>query len=203
MHILHQFQNHKANKRNMNFLSRKSNSHHSHLSMRRGFTLVETMVAILILTIAITVVSSVTQSNLRTSYVSRDQMTAYFLAQEAMEYVRNIRDTDVINNVSWPGGLLLNAGASSQTYCVDPRASSMSQRVVALGSGTCDSIGTLYYNASTGFNHQNSGTASRFSRTVTAAKRGTDEIFFTVSTKWKTSTGVDKEVKIYKSLWTK
>jgi prepilin-type N-terminal cleavage/methylation domain-containing protein len=59
-----------------------------------GFTLLETMVAIFILTISITGPMVFAQSGLRTAFLARDQITAFFLAQDAIETIKNIRDTN-------------------------------------------------------------------------------------------------------------
>ena len=58
-----------------------------------GLTMVETLVAISILTIAVIGPLGIIAQALHTSYYTRDQMTAYYLAQEAIEHVRNLRDT--------------------------------------------------------------------------------------------------------------
>ena len=57
-----------------------------------GLTMVETLVAISILTIAVIGPLGIIAQALHTSYYTRDQMTAYYLAQEPLEYVRNLRD---------------------------------------------------------------------------------------------------------------
>jgi hypothetical protein len=64
---------------------------------KKGLTMVETLVAISILTIAVIGPLGIIAQALRTSYYTRDQMTAYYLAQEAIEYVRNLRDNQGIN----------------------------------------------------------------------------------------------------------
>jgi len=46
---------------------------------------------------------SFTQSGLRAAFVSRDQITGFYLAQDAIEYVKNVRDNNSIR--------LLNVGA--------------------------------------------------------------------------------------------
>ncbi len=58
----------------------------------RGFTIIETLVAISILVIALTGPLAIIAQALRSSYFARDQITAYYLAQEAVEYIRNARD---------------------------------------------------------------------------------------------------------------
>lgn len=57
-----------------------------------GFTILETLVAISILILAITAPLAIIAQALRSSYYARDQVTAYYLAQEAIEFLRNTRD---------------------------------------------------------------------------------------------------------------
>jgi len=63
---------------------------------RGGFTLVETLVAISILSLAITGPMVIAQKGIGSSVYARDQVTAFYLAQEAVEYIRNVRDTNRI-----------------------------------------------------------------------------------------------------------
>lgn len=57
-----------------------------------GFTILETLVAISILVIALTAPLAIVSQALKSSYFARDQVTAYYLAQEAIEFLRNKRD---------------------------------------------------------------------------------------------------------------
>lgn len=61
-----------------------------------GFSLLETLVAISILTLAITGTLSVVATNVTTASNAKDRITASYLAQDALEYVRNMRDTGAI-----------------------------------------------------------------------------------------------------------
>ncbi len=67
----------------------------------RGFTLVESMVAISILSLAVTAPLLIAQKGIGSAIYSRDQITAFYLAQEAIEYVRNVRDTNRITGQWW------------------------------------------------------------------------------------------------------
>ncbi len=69
---------------------------------KKGFTLMETMVAIFIIMLAITGPMVFTQNALRAAFLSRDQSTAFFLAQDAIEYIKNIRDGHVVDIVKSP-----------------------------------------------------------------------------------------------------
>lgn len=64
----------------------------------RGFTLVETLVAIFILSMSITSAMTVASSGLRATFYAKDRIAAYFLAQEAIEIVKNKRDENGIKN---------------------------------------------------------------------------------------------------------
>jgi prepilin-type N-terminal cleavage/methylation domain-containing protein len=59
---------------------------------QKGFTLVETLVAISILMLAILGPLSIASAGLRNSLYAKDQITAFYLAQEGIEYVRYVRD---------------------------------------------------------------------------------------------------------------
>lgn len=78
---------------------------HASLTMvSSAFTLVETMVAVAIITIAVAGPMVTASRAALAANLSRDQLTASYLAQEGVEYVRMLRDqtylTDKINNVS-------------------------------------------------------------------------------------------------------
>jgi hypothetical protein len=58
----------------------------------KALTLVESLVAISILVVSIFGPMVIISQAIRTAYFTRDQMTAFYLAQEPIEYVRNVRD---------------------------------------------------------------------------------------------------------------
>lgn len=70
-------------------------------SSRRGFTLVETLAAISILAIAITGPMVIAQKGISSAIYARDQITSFYLAQEAVEYIRNIRDSNKVSQGYW------------------------------------------------------------------------------------------------------
>jgi len=70
-----------------------------------GFTLVETLVAIGILVVVVAGAFSSAQSGLSSSIMSKNQVTAFYLAQEAIEQVRNIRDSNALAGMSWLSGI--------------------------------------------------------------------------------------------------
>jgi prepilin-type N-terminal cleavage/methylation domain-containing protein len=60
----------------------------------RGFTIVETLVAILIMSVSITSAMVLVQTGLRTTFNARDQITAFYLAQDALEQIHSIHFTN-------------------------------------------------------------------------------------------------------------
>ena len=70
-----------------------------------GFTLIETLVAVTILSAAIAGPMALSIKNIGTASVSKDQLVAFYLGQEAIEYVRNVRDTNILSENGWLDGL--------------------------------------------------------------------------------------------------
>ena len=65
------------------------------VNRERGFSLLETIIAIMVLTLAMTAVFSLVSHGIRSVSASSNEMVASFLASEGLEYIRNIRDVNV------------------------------------------------------------------------------------------------------------
>jgi Tfp pilus assembly protein PilV len=97
----------------MKFLILQKNKN---LKNNGGFTIIESLVAIFIILLAITGPMVFTQNGLRTAFLSRDQITAFFLSQDAIETIKNYRNGEaigIINNtnpdpLSWMGTFFNN-----------------------------------------------------------------------------------------------
>lgn len=93
---------------------------------QHGFSLIETLVAISILMIAIAGPLSLVQAGLFSSNHQRNQVTATYLAQEALEYIKNLRDSNSYTPthpwLTGPDGisLLTTCGVSVSGCYVDP-----------------------------------------------------------------------------------
>lgn len=71
----------------------------------------ETLVAIAILLLSITGPMAFSQNGLRAAFYARDQVTAFYLAQDAIEFVKNRRDHNALDgNSNWLDGLVNNSG---------------------------------------------------------------------------------------------
>lgn len=84
-----------------------------------GFVIIETLVAISLILFVIPAALTVASKNIALGGYARDQMTATYLAEEAIEIMRNRRDTNTLRNifctptpacmVSWTSGWATNA----------------------------------------------------------------------------------------------
>ncbi len=150
----------------------------------RGFTIIESLVAIAILVVAITGTMSAVQSGLSSYIFSKDQIIAFYLAQEGFEQIRNIRDENRLKNFGWLTGIAANSSDPcyfGQACIVDPVVSAIPTRCAG-GPGSCP---MLRQNASTGFfGYDSSWSATIFRREILISAVNPDEISVTVTVNW-------------------
>ena len=82
---------------------------------QQGFTIIETLIAITILMISIAGPLTIAHKGLSAATNAREQLTAVYLAQDALESVKNIRDVNMDNGANWLTGL---SGCISGNPCV-------------------------------------------------------------------------------------
>ena len=111
----------------------------------------EAIVAIFVITAGIVGVLALVTQTISSATFSKDKLTAAYLAQEGIEIVRNIRDTNWLQGLSWNNGL----GVS--VYEADYKASSLS-----FFSGNPLNLETL-----TGYYGYGAGDATKFTRKIT------------------------------------
>jgi prepilin-type N-terminal cleavage/methylation domain-containing protein len=150
---------------------------------KKGFTLVETLVAISILMISIVGPFYSIYKAVQATYIARDQLIATELAQEGIEYVRNTRDQAFLTNLAAPGSV-------PWTYGLDPCIGGIGCTVDAgvdpiLGATACSGKCDFLYLSGTGFyNQKKVGTATRFTRTVRVNVISSNEMVVTVTVSW-------------------
>lgn len=86
---------------------------------QRGFTLPEIVIGITVLLIAILTSTNLMVSITRSNKVNMNDLAAYYLAAEAVEGVRNIRDTQWLNNLKWTGDSKYDFWAGSGAVALD------------------------------------------------------------------------------------
>jgi type II secretory pathway pseudopilin PulG len=173
-----------------------------------GFTLIETLVAVFILMTSVAAPLTVASRGLTAALITKNQITAFYLAQDALEYVRFARDTNclLVNNSAGCGSSPTaewlvgdgSANAIDLTSCTTATGcylDSTSQNPVkpAACGAVCSMpfVSTskyLTYTAANGFfNYASVGsgvTKTIFVRKVTLAQISTTEYLLTVNVYW-------------------
>ena len=166
-----------------------------HIILKRGFTLIETMVAILVLMTAIVGPLVIASKGLQATTLAKDQDTAFYLAQDAVEYVRWVRDTDALQgNADWLAGL---DGTSNGFVTIDGQNNdctgsagcyidSIKNTINSCGGvySTCPVIG---YDPTNDYFSYNTGSPTIFTRTIQIQQGfsgNPDEAAVTVKISW-------------------
>lgn len=113
------------------------------MTTRSGFTLIETMVAITIMTLATLAPFAAVQQVIRATSLSRDQLIASSLAQEAIEYVRFVRYTNWLQTEGQGlGGYvpLRGLNGTSGPNCTGGRLCTVDARIAPYSGGTLQGV---------------------------------------------------------------
>lgn len=159
-------------------------------SHTKGFTLVETLVALSILLIVVVGPMTVAHRGIQNAYYANEQVAAVFLAQEAIEAVRATRDTDALgvydadgvgDTMDWiPSGCSSGCAYIRETNdfgdCI-----SNNQCVLKLDAGV--------------YSHAGIGEDTQFTRTVTIGTPVTSgDVPVTVTVSWESTALGDRDV---------
>lgn len=150
---------------------------------KKGFTIIESLVAISILTFTVMGAMSAVQSGISSYIFSKDQIIAFYLAQEGFEQIRNIRDENGLQNLNWLTGI--SADSSDPCYfgnacIVSPVETTLATRCPA--PGACP---LLKQDPTTGFFGYNASWGDTvFRREIEVTSIDTDEVAITVTVNW-------------------
>ena len=131
----------------------------SNRNIEKGFTLIEALVALVILTIALGPALILSSNLSATASVVRNNLVAANLAQEGVEAVRALRDTN------WFNGAAFDNGLADGIYRVEWNSDSL----ISFGSNPPLKADNGLYNYST-------GTDTIFKRTITLTKVNAAEL---------------------------
>ena len=131
----------------------------------RGFSLIEVLVAVSVLIISVTGTLSIIAREVSSAAIAKDQVVAFYLAQEALEYVRGVRDNNAIHDLSWLDGLNSSPDCIDNKCVIDVNADPLSveQEVAECNATGCD---PLYLDSSGVYNQQEDGDPTMFTREV-------------------------------------
>lgn len=177
-----QIKNNKGFTRTLNFSKRRS--------LVCGFTLIETMVAIFILSMALIALLGVISSNIFYAKYARNEITANYLLQEVIDSIRNERDSAILTDST--GGWATFVGKYTEcdnSWCL---LNAKTGEVYQMSDSSDEEMllnNSLSYdeNASDGSFYGINGTKSNFARRVVVITNPTnpDELDVTVTVYWK------------------
>lgn len=126
-----------------------------------GFTLIETLIAILILSLTIGALLTLTAGGFFSIRYAKNDIVASNLLQESLEYIRNTRDSAAQQNTGWAAwySTYESNGCTDRDGCiVNPYAENQDERVISC-RGDCPKIkyfsgsGFYGYETSSGINY--------------------------------------------------
>ena len=136
-----------------------------------GFTLVETLVALVVLTMALVPLLQLSSAATKSSEVVRDNLIAAGLAQEGIEVIHAIRDTN------WFNSRAFDASLAAGTYQVEWNST------VPLSLG-----GNPFLNLNNGLYTYSGGTPTKFHRNITITKISAGELGVVSVVTWQSQT---------------
>ena len=150
-------------------------------SKKRGFTLIELMMVIFIVSIGIAGVLNLIAKIFLHSRFASSKLTAIYLVQEGVEIVRNIRDTNWVEGESWDQGI------TSGDFEADWDDQSLSP------------YQGRYLRANGNFYNYDSGQLTKFQRKITIGKE-VDKISVSVKVNW-VEAGENYQAEAYGELY--
>ena len=142
--------------------------------INRGFTIIEVTTAVFIITVGVVGVFSLIQQVFVFTSVSGSRLVSSYLSQEGIEIVRNIRDSNWLEQRSNPF-LLWDDGLPSGNWEADYNSQSLSQVYSATSYLNLDSSGFYSYSL---------GSPTRFKRKISVLKPQADILEISVEVIW-------------------
>lgn len=163
---------------------------------KSGFTIIETLVAITILMISIAGPLTIAHKGLLAAIFTRDQVVASYLAQDIIEYLKNMRDNNILRGeADWLRGFgtcTESSPCKADTRAGDPTGTT-NNMVANCDKSSATSCGL--YLSSTGYGTTGSGTPiyTRYFYVIpksggAGAAGAGDEAQIVVVVNWKTGT---------------
>ncbi|OGN00991.1 MAG: hypothetical protein A3I26_02510 [Candidatus Yanofskybacteria bacterium RIFCSPLOWO2_02_FULL_43_10] len=154
------------------------------LNSSKGFTLIEALVALVVLTTALGPALVLSSNISSTASVARNNLIAANLSQEGVEVVRALRDAN------WHNSLPFDAGLADGVYRIEWGSNTL----IALGSNPPLKVSAGLYNYS-------SGTDTVFKRTVTITKINAAELRIISDITWTERGNRTKNIKVESHLF--
>lgn len=148
----------------------------------KGFTLVETLVAITVLLTAVVGPLTIATNSLNSTQIAKNQLIANLLSQEGIELFRGKRDTNILAGDDW---------LTSMSFCssVDGCSIDVINRTILACSSSCD---PLSYNTSSflyGYGTGGNWESTIFTRTIKYKPQSSTEIRVISQIEWPSRSG--------------
>lgn len=131
---------------------------------------------------------TIVNKSLRAAMEAQDQVTASYLAQDAVEYIKNVKDNNMINNRTWLDKLSQCIDTDSGYCSVNTLTGNPNASGPALNAGIAPCISSCrLYLSSSGYSPDNTGTATKYSRyfyIVPNKNNPSGEVKIVVIVKW-------------------
>ncbi|MFZ2593673.1 MAG: hypothetical protein WAX38_02770 [Minisyncoccia bacterium] len=153
-----------------------------------GFTMIETLVAVTLLTMSVSAPLTLAAKSLQAAQYSRDQIVAFNLAQEAIEVVRAQRDANIISiaagntALDWMNGIPvvestdatcpIGSWSIATLGCKPFKIEGSKPLATTITSCATIPCPVLLFDSTNGWYNYTSGTSSRYTRTVMVRRRG-------------------------------
>lgn len=151
--------------------NRKDNRKSIYKICHTGFSLMEVIISVFVISVGIVSIFPLIGQSLATSLDSRDQIIASFLAQEGVEIIQSIRDNNWADGTTGDAAFTTNMPGSDYNNCV------LNYTSTALNSGNCNKgfSSTALFRDSSGFYVLSGSTATKFHRKLQLDYSGSGE----------------------------
>jgi type II secretory pathway pseudopilin PulG len=179
----------------------------------RAFTLIETLVAITILMLAVAGPLTIAHKGLFSAVYAKEQITAFYLAQDAIEYIRSVRDSNELSiaagsAIDWLEGLQPCISDDNSSACqIDTRAPELNSTGTEVGScsGACSNLQEFTNGSQIHYGHYGSGgEESNFRRTIRIMRpvlgNDVEEAAVSVTIEW-TIGGINRDFTVQENLF--
>lgn len=160
-------------------LKSKKNNHSDTKKSGGGFTLLEMMMAVFVILVGILGAMALIQRVLFFGSLSQSRLAAAYLAQEGIEIIRNVRDTNWLEDNPWDEGLTVCGGVG---FIADYNHSYGPTQIDP--SFPCYSGQYLNIASTTGFYGYTSGAQTKFQRKIRINSLSPDELNVLVEISW-------------------
>ncbi len=172
------------------------------LKNNAGFTVLESIVAIFVLSLAISGAFSAVRQSLNQSILSKDEIRAFYIAQEAFEIIRNKRDTNQLAHLNggtntWLTGISeVGNGCYFGNVCmVSPTSYDFDGEAFVSCGMSWNSCPNLQQDGQYLYSYGFSFTPTNLKREIMIESISADEISVTVRVSW-TKGLISKEFKV-------